>query len=358
MQQFVQNINGQFSLNGKRLRFIGANVYELANLDTPITQAIINDAAECGFTALRFWLFENKDVRLQVRKLHEICDMVNPYNIKLIVSLSDKWGYMQNYKINEAWYEGGYKTGYLDYVKTVTSECSERDEIMVWELINEPETDSFGSFYNFAKHVSDEIKTVNSYHLLSTGTVGGVGDKFGSYFSVFKKSNFRKLYTLPSLDAVSIHDYSYDSGIFERLDVLNRFTGNEKRAKMYGRISDVVEVPFKKIDEMFLNRDKLVHIPLTLRGTWNSYNKSDLKFAQRVNKPLYIGEVGFKASHMAKRIKILELDIAQKFAMGISGYMLWSFEAQGWSRDGHSYGFNTSDGFDEIIKKWNKKLNE
>lgn len=358
MPSFVKNINGQFSIEGKPFRFIGANVYEIANLESEITRNIIDDSAEAGFKVLRFWLFQNKETALIVNKLNEICDMVKPYGMKLIVSLSDKWGYLQNYKINEAWYEGGYKSGYLDYVKTVTGECKDRDEIMIWELINEPEADSFSAFYNFAKHVSEEIRSADPNHLLSTGTVGGVGDKFGSYFSVFKKSNFRSLYSLPSLDAVSIHDYSYDSGIFERLDVLNRFTGNEKRAKMYGSISDVVEVPFKKIDTMFLNRDKLVHIPLTLRGVWNSYNKVDLKFAKSINKPLYIGEVGFKATHGVNRKKILELDIEQKFSMGVSGYVLWSFEARGWNKDGHSYGFGLDADFGDIIKKWNKKLNE
>lgn len=358
MSGFVKNINGEFSVNGKPFRFIGANVYEIANLETAITKSIIGDAVEVGFTTLRFWLFQNKDAALQIKKVHEICDMVKPYGIKLIISLSDKWGYLQNYKIDEHWYKEGYKNEYLTYVKTVTGECKERDEIMIWELINEPETDSFNAFYNFAKLVSEEIKSVNPNHLLSTGTVGGVGDKFGSYFSVFKKSNFRNLYSLSSLDAVSIHDYSYDSGIFERLDVLNRFTGNEKRAKMYGSISNVVEAPFSRVDKYFLGRSKLVHIPLTLRGVWNSYNKSDLKFAKEIKKPLYIGEVGFKSAHGANRKKILELDIEQKFNMGVSGYMLWSFEAQGWSRDGHSYGFGISDDFGGIIKKWNKKLNE
>jgi endo-1,4-beta-mannosidase len=353
---YVKNIDGNFSLNGKPFRFIGANVYELANLDTGITSKIIEDSVTCGFKALRFWLFQNKETAQQIKKLNEICNTVKPHGIKLIVSLSDKWGYLQNYKINEEWYRAGYKNEYLGYVKTITGECKERDEIIIWELINEPETDSFKSFYDFVKHTSEEIKSVNPNHLLSTGTVGGVGDKFGNYFSVFKKSNFRNLYSLPGLDAVSIHDYSYDSGIFERLDVLHRFKGTEKMANLYGKLSNIINIPFDKIDEHYLKKNNLIHIPLTLRGLWNSYNKNDIKFAKKINKPVYIGEIGFKLNAKRDRKKILELDIEKKFSMGVSGYMLWSFEAQGWSKDGHNYGFGLNDGFGDIIIKWNKKI--
>jgi endo-1,4-beta-mannosidase len=354
---FVKSINGSFSLNNnKPFRFIGANVYELANVDSDITRKIIDDAVNTGFKVLRFWLFQNKDAAVQIKKLNEICDFVKPHGIKLIVSLSDKWGYLQNYKIDENWYLSGYKNEYLNYVKSVTSECSARDEVMIWELINEPETDSFEAFYNFAKVVSEEIKSVNTNHLLSLGTVGGVGDKFGSYFSVFKKSNFEKLYSLPSLDAISIHDYSYDSSIFERLDVLYRFKGNHNRAKIFARADDAIDVLFDRLDRWYLTRGSIVHIPLTLRGVWSRYNKKDIRFAQKINKPLYIGEIGFKSAPNRNRKGLLELDIEKKFSLGICGYMLWSFQAQGWSNDGHGYGFGIDDGFSEIIKKWNQKL--
>jgi hypothetical protein len=36
MSLFVKNTGGSFSMDGKPFRFVGANVYELANLDSPI----------------------------------------------------------------------------------------------------------------------------------------------------------------------------------------------------------------------------------------------------------------------------------------------------------------------------------
>ena len=353
MQDFVKNTNGGFALVGKPFRFVGANVYELANLESDVTKKIIEDSAEAGFTVLRFWLFENKPVQEQIKKLNEICDAVNPHGIKLIISLADKWGYLQNYKIDEAWYKGGYRNEYLKYVTAITGEFKHRPEIMIWELVNEPETDDFNVFYDFAREVSEEIKKVNENHLLSVGTVGGVGDKFGSYLSVFNKENFRKLYSLKSLDAVSLHDYSYDSGVFERLDILYRFKGELKKAERYSKLGSSVEKPFAGLDGYFLKKGKLLRFPLTLRWLWNIYNNRDVSFARNIGKPVYIGEIGFKNIQGRNRVKIMDLDIASKFKNGIDGIMLWSFEAQGWNKDGHDYGFRLGEGFEEVVKKWN-----
>jgi endo-1,4-beta-mannosidase len=356
--EFVKNIRGNFVLEGKTFRFIGANMYEIADVEPQVTKAAIRDADSQGFRVLRFWLFENRQVKEQLSRLNIICDEAGRYGIKLIISLADKWGYLQNYRTDEKWYESGYKGGYLDYVKRIVSGAKHRREIMIWELINEPMTGSFETFYDFAKHVSEEIKTVNENHLVSIGTVGGIGDKFGGYFSIFKRSNFEKIYNLPSLDAVSLHDYSYDSGIFERFDVLNRLNGNYRTAAIFEKINELLCKFFNKIDESYLKRGILIYPPLMLRQIWNSFNKKNIEFAKNINKPVYIGEAGFKRNSRRNRLKILDIDIGNKFAIGVSGYVLWSFESQGCSNDGHGYGFGLEDGFGEVVKKWNDYLNQ
>ncbi|MBK8549864.1 MAG: cellulase family glycosylhydrolase [Ignavibacteria bacterium] len=97
-----------------------------------------------------------------------------------------------------------------------------REEILLWELINEPSTDSFEDIYNFSKTASEFIKSKDPNHLISIGTIGGIGDKFGNFFSRFNINNFEKLYSINTLDAVSIHDYSFSSTLFERLDIYHR----------------------------------------------------------------------------------------------------------------------------------------
>lgn len=358
MDNFVSCKDGRFYLNHKQFRFIGANVYELANVGSDVAEKIIYDSFSCGFRALRFWLFENDHVSVQVKKLHSICDYVKPYGIKLIVSLADKWGYLQNYKIDENWYEYGYKSGFLSYTKSIVSEFRDRDEIMIWEIINEPETDSFKTFYDFVSDVGDTIKSIDDKHIISLGTVGGIGDKFGGYLSVLRKKYFRKIYNLPYIDAISIHDYSYDSSVAERLDTYFRFTGNEKAAVVFRKINNIIGSIFHRIDSFFLEYGKLIHLPFTLRWLWNCFNNRDIKFSKTIGKPLYIGETGLKSYPARDRLKIMEFDMQRKFSAGVSGYVLWSFESQGCSKDGHGYGFSPSDELTQLIKKWNLKLQE
>lgn len=55
---FVKSFNKSFTLNTNIFRFIGCNMYELANVDTAITEAMLKDAAAEGFSVVRFWAFE------------------------------------------------------------------------------------------------------------------------------------------------------------------------------------------------------------------------------------------------------------------------------------------------------------
>jgi len=357
MLNFVKNNAGKFTLNNKSFRFVGANVYELANVSAETAKLMIADAAEAGFTVLRFWLFENRSADEQVSRMNELCEAVKPFGIKLIVSLADKWGYLQNYKIDDTWYESGFRNSYIPYIKSLASALADRDEIMMWELINEPESGSFDTFYNFIKEAASEFKSVNRNHLLSVGTVGGIGDKFGPVFSVFDKNNFRKLYELETLDAVSLHDYSYDSGVFERMNMLYRFRGETEKAKRYSAIGRAVDKPFSAIDKYMLGKGKLFHFPFTLRWLWNKYNRKDLSFAGVIAKPVYIGETGFKNIAGRSRSRLLDIYLKEVFAAGAGGVMLWSFETQGGNNDGHDYGFGSGEGIGEVVKNWNERLN-
>ncbi len=344
---FVSVINGIFYLHNKPFRFIGTNMYELANVESSVTEAMLKDAANEGFRVVRFWAFEP----VKKEKLNEICDISNELKLKIIPVLADPSGYLQSYKINNAWYKKDYKNGYLKFVTDIVRNLKNRDEILLWELINEPVTDSFDDIYNFTEYSSQQIKSADPNHLISIGTIGGVGDKFGNFFSRFKIENFEKLYSIKTLDAVSIHDYSYNSTILERLDIMYRLKGKDKNSKLSSLLNDIVNFIPAGIDKLTLKKyNDTFDFPITLRSIWRNYNKKNIRIAKKLNKPLYIGEVGFKKNLGSLRKKVLENELKNYFEDGIAGALLWSFEAQGKSLDGHDYGFNLDDGFDDVIK--------
>lgn len=346
---FITTIDGNFYLNNKLFRFIGTNMYELANVNSATTEKMIRDAANEGFQVIRFWAFEP----MEKKKLKEICDLVKDYGIKVIPVMADPWGYLQAYKINSEWYKEDYKKHYLNYIIDIIESLKNRPEILLWELINEPSTNSFSDIYNFAKNVSEKIKKVNSNHLISLGTIGGIGDKFGGAFSRFKIYNYKNLYSLKSLDALSIHDYSFNSSLLERLDVLLRFKGNRRSAKLLENIGKTINYIPQYMDKITLNNfDRTFDFPLTVRSIWKTYINKNIKIAKDLNKPIYIGEVGFKKNMGDLRKKVIQIELKKYFNEGIAGVLLWSFEAQGRSNDGHDYGFGVEDGLGAAIRQY------
>ncbi|MEO8664121.1 MAG: cellulase family glycosylhydrolase [Ignavibacteria bacterium] len=345
---FVTVNNGRFYLTGAPYRFIGANMYELANVEPKITEAMLKDAAEQGFRVIRFWAFEP----VKKEKLTEICDISRELDLKLIPVLSDPTGYLQSYKIENDWYREGYKKNYLQLAADIVNGLKDRTEILLWELINEPVTDSFEDIYNFAKDASEKFKTADPNHLISIGTIGGVGDKFGNFFSRFKLSNFEKLYSIKTLDCISIHDYSFNSTMFERLDIMYRLKGKHELSGLSSSLDTMINFIPSAIDGFTIGRfNSLIDFPSTLRSIWRNYNRKNIRIAKKLNKPLYVGEVGFKKNNEVLRKKILERELNNYFKEGIAGVLLWSFESQGKSLDGHDYGFNKENGFGEVVKK-------
>lgn len=350
---FITNNGGHFFANGKRFRFVGCNMYELAFMESKTSALMMEDARNEGFKVIRFWAF----APLAPGKLSEICDKANELGLRLIPVLADKWGYMQDYVVNDEWFREGYKNGYLNYAAGMVSALKDRPEILLWELINEPESDSFDTFYDFAKDTSVKLKAASPYHLLSIGTIGGLGSKYGGEFSRFTTKNFRRLYEIKELDAVSVHDYSYDSTVLERLDTLNRFKGKYYMSKFYQRSNYYVTYLPLVLKRLWLKKfNNIFTVPFTLKWLWRRYIDKNIEIARELKKPFYLGEIGYKNDLKLDRKKIIGKEIERYFKKDIDGYLLWSFEAQGWSKDGHNYGFTQKDGFKEIIQKYNKQL--
>jgi endo-1,4-beta-mannosidase len=349
----VKSENGNFVFKEKPFRFIGCNMYELANVNSATTELMVRDAAGEGFTVIRFWAFEPTEIN----KIIEICDLAKEFNIKLIPVLADTHGFLQNYRIDTDWYKDGFKTDYLSYLGDITFSLKDRDEIMIWELINEPVTDSYADIYCFSKSASEFVRSNDPNHLISIGTIGGVGDLFGSFFSRFNSDNFKKLYSIKTLDAVSIHDYSFNSTVLERLDILFRLKGSLKSSDLLNGADRLLNAVPAAIDKYTLKKSgRIYDFPLTVRNIWKKFNAKNITAAGQLEKPVYVGEVGFKKNLKEFRKVILKSEIERYFNEGISGVLLWSFESQGRSKDGHDYGFGIEDGFGEIVKSLRESI--
>ena len=349
---FVKNRGGKFSIDGKDFRYVGCNMYSLTWEKPEVTEKMIADAAAEGFTVVRFWA--NKTTPEQLKA---ILDAGQKYHVKFIPVLANNGSFTPEMKQGDAFYRGGYKKDYLPYVEKLVTACKDRPEVMMWELVNEPETEAFDPLLAFSRDVSTRIKQLDPNHLVSIGTIGGVGDKFGSQISRLGTDNFKKLYQLPTLDAVSIHDYSYDANALERLDLLMRNQGNKDWSHRFGKLDQVFNYLSRKADDFVLDHfNTRIYQPLTVRDLWMDNNKKDLQIAKDLGKPLYVGEAGYKKFHGSDRKTLFGMDMQNYFKQGASGYMMWSFQAEGKSIDGHDYGFDQKDGFAPLIHGWNNQF--
>jgi len=312
-------------------------MYELAFVDDDTSELMLRDAKEAGFETVRFWCFCGTDEN----KLRFLVNTARKYSLKLIPVLADRWSYNQNFIIDSQWYKEGYKEKYLPFVLNLTEKFKDTEEVLLWELINEPTAEKFEYIYNFVNDVTKKIKVVNTKHLLSLGTIGGIGDKFGGQFSRFDSSLFEKLYSIKRLDAISIHDYSHDATLSDRIEIHFYFSGKEGVAKFFNMLNKPFAYLRNLWDKFCLkNFNKIISNPISVRWLWRYYIKKNLEIAKRLGKPVYIGEIGYKNFNGDFRKKLIEYDRARYKEAGVSGYLLWSFEAQGKSKDGHGYGFN------------------
>ncbi|HAY33700.1 MAG TPA: cellulase family glycosylhydrolase [Ignavibacteria bacterium] len=345
-QNYITSSDGKFFDGKSEFRFIGCNMYELANVDSVTSEKMLTSARQQGFDVIRFWAFGN----VNSNKLSALCDIAERLDLRLIPVLSDSWGYLQKEKIDDSWYSEGFRNSYLPKISEKTSYLSDRKEILFWELMNEPAVSDIQNLIYFVKTVTAEIRKLNQNHLISIGTIGGVGDKFGNEFSRFNSSLFEILYSLPELNAVSIHDYSFNSTIAERFDIYQRFKGNEANSKILGSLDKLLNTIPSAFDKFTLKYFKETYdLPLTLRSVWQSYIIKNLRSAKKLNKPVYIGEIGFKKNMGGYRKIIIEREFKKYIKSGVSGILLWSFESEGRSKDGHDYGFDESDDLKETI---------
>jgi len=354
-QNFITSHNGKFFDGMDEYRFIGCNMYELANVDTLTSGKMLASAKDQGFDVVRFWAFGN----ISNDKLSVICDIASKLGLRLIPVLYDSWGYLQEEIINDKWYSDGFRKSYLQNITGITSHLFHRKEILLWELMNEPAVNDFQNLIYFVKTVTAEIRSSNPNHMISIGTIGGVGDKFGNEISRFNSSLFEKLYSLPGLNAVSIHDYSFNSTVAERFDIYQRFKGKQKISLFLGNLDKILNFIPSEFDKFTLKYfNETYDLPLTLRSIWQSYIIKNLNSAKKLKKPVYIGEIGFKKNMGEYRKNILNKEFKKYLDSGVSGILLWSFESEGRSKDGHDYGFDESDGFKEVIEtiKLNNRL--
>ncbi len=273
--QMVIRQGDQLYLAGKPFTFVGTNVSYLLEDYFPEEEMekVVSYLAGVGVTALRVWLYPQHNLD----RAEHLFDLGGKYGVRFIVTL-------ENYYWDKGawWFDNSdrLREEYLPHVRETVTRFRGRTEIMMWELMNEPNCsgDIYGNcpahLVRWAAQVSREIKALDPCHLISVGVMR-IDPTRETYLC---------LHAIPTVDVISIH----------------RPVGVEYLGEM--------------------------------------------EVARELNKPVFVGEAYSEAYDegchllydgvLAERAEKIAADLAQSLAEGVDGYLLWQYGHGQVVRDG------------------------
>jgi hypothetical protein len=225
---FVTRKGTTFELGGAPFRFVGANMYNAAgdpdiyecgpwmqNPDKELDDWFGRFKRDSGGRVVRFWAYQSYTKGgADWRALDRVMRLANKHALKVIPVLENQWEECSEggYKYDH-WYSAGYLNpygsyplSYKEYLRRVTERYKNESTIAAWMLMNEAESktatgaENAEALYAFTRDMSAFIKKLDQNHLVTLGTMG-TGRPGVSV------SNYQRLYSIPTLDFIEVHDY-------------------------------------------------------------------------------------------------------------------------------------------------------
>jgi len=330
-EAFVTRCGTGLCLDGHAYVFTGLNIYNAnsrsncwytlgsgSGLDRSLT------AIGTGQEAFRAWFFQ----RLATRNGHRdwsafdhTLAVAAAHGERIIATLTNQWGDCENtsggpaYK-SESWYRSGYRssvdagmaTTYRNWVREVVTRYRNNPTILAWQMINEGEakvsatgrcsSTAESSVRAWAVDVSRLIKSLDPNHLVSLGTIGNgqCGTSTGT--------SYEDLHAISTIDLCEYHDYDSPS---------SPMPGDQ----------------------------------------WNGLAKR-LSQCHAEGKPLFVGEVGIKASDvssLSNRATDMAAKFKKQFAAGVVGEIPWEWAATG-QNSGDGYTIHPNDPILALLRRY------
>ena len=195
---FVTRVGKDLQLDGQPYTFVGTNARYLAGPFFPEenVEDVVSHLGSVGVQVIRVWVKPG----CALDRVERMLDLGGRYGIRFILTLQDFYG-----KEDGWWFKDEYKTVDLPHIRKIVPHFAHRPEIAMWELMNEPTCPPkdanracWDALYSWAKTTSEEVKRLDSNHLVSLGTHRAGFDKAAT-------DSFRRIHALPTVDVISMH---------------------------------------------------------------------------------------------------------------------------------------------------------
>lgn len=310
----------QLMVDGKPFTIRGLNVYDLVDVgkqgDAELRQTL-QLMADTGVNSVRFLALSQHSPD-DIRKVLDTAKDMG-LNMKFIPVLGNHWQHVEtpenHFVKDEKWYKEGFEKNYWPHAEATVKALMDRPEILMWELLNEPEASS-ETLRGFADEVSTRIRGLYdqreaetgqpvAHHLIGLGTLA-VGP-WGEERPGMRGHDYKDLHGLPNIDVATVHDYTSS----------------------------------------------------TLEGSIDNF----MHYAKDLNKPFFLGEIGVKVRSggteadpklslmsrvtgydpvAARQLALTRLQekIHASVTADSAGALLWGPQPRGHAVDGDGYGFS------------------
>ncbi|KAF1840086.1 glycoside hydrolase family 5 protein [Cucurbitaria berberidis CBS 394.84] len=259
---FVTTKGNVFKLDGKNFYFAGSNAYYFPFNDLASdVEAGLTAAKKAGLNVFRTWGFNERNrttipgglpqyggegagpspnvmqwwsngtQEINLAPFDKVVAAAEKTGIKLIVALTNNWadyGGMDVYTTNLGgkYHDDFYrvpkiKKAFKKYVKAIVKRYAKSPAIFAWELGNEPRCGADGvrnlprsanctpdTLTAWVDEISTFIKSIDSDHLVTTGSEGGFNRASDDgFYNGYDGGDFDKELTLKNIDFGTLHSY-------------------------------------------------------------------------------------------------------------------------------------------------------
>ncbi len=202
----VVRTGDKLTFNGREIRLIGMNVAYILEEWFPESEweEILSFLSRSGNT-IRIPVFPKHARDGGLDRVERLIRLGGKYDLKFIIVLE---GYMAaDYPIkSEAWFHSGYRDEYMAHLRSVVTRLRDYPEVALWQLMGEPSCapeggtrSCYNSLVEWARVASEEIKRLDPCRPVAVGMISVGG------YQPHEEEAWRKMHTLPSIDAVTVH---------------------------------------------------------------------------------------------------------------------------------------------------------
>lgn len=204
---FLQASGEQLLLAGEPFRFLSFNAFSLTGCGNP-DELFDESALDAFFASLRprglvrTYAFQSQSVEA----IDAVIAAAARHQQLLDLVLTDAKGSCgdDNIAKDEAWFAGGFRNGYLPWVREIVTRERAEPAIGMWELVGSPANVRSATLRAFYDEVGGVVHELAPQHLVSSGSHG--------VWAYGGASGYQLIHESPGVDVAGVRDYEQDPG--------------------------------------------------------------------------------------------------------------------------------------------------